>query len=54
MEVHTCECTKGCTFSTALGNEGERITIKKKENVIPNLEQILEEQQQKYQVYIMD
>ncbi len=29
MEVHTCECTKGCTFSTASRNEGERITMKK-------------------------
>jgi hypothetical protein len=31
MEVHTCKCTKGCTFSTALGNEGERIIMKKGE-----------------------
>jgi hypothetical protein len=30
MEVHTCECIEGCTFSTASRNEGERITMKKK------------------------
>jgi len=29
MEVHTCKCTEGCTFSTASRNEGERITMKK-------------------------
>ncbi len=44
MEVHTCKCTQGCTFSTASRNEGERIIMKKKENITPNLEQVLEEQ----------
>jgi hypothetical protein len=44
MEVHICECTLGCTFSIALENEGEKIIMKKKENITPNLEQVLEEQ----------